>query len=123
MSRIGSRKTGPERAVARALRERGLTGWRRNRRVGGVELDFVWPGKRVALNVNGCFWHNHGCGRAHLPKSRHSFWRSKLSGNAERDARQLEVLSGNGWTVFVVWECSIKDGRLGETLDELGRAL
>lgn len=123
MSRIGSRHTKPEKAVAKELRERGLKGWRRYRKVDGIELDFVWSRQRIAVNVNGCFWHGHDCDRAGMPKSRRSFWRSKLEGNVERDARQLEILTGNGWTVFVVWECWLKDAPFAETMDLLQECL
>lgn len=123
MSKIGSRRTAPERHVARALRERRLVGWRRDRKVGGVELDFVWPRLQVAINVHGCFWHGHDCGRARIPKSHHSYWQAKLAGNVERDARQLEVLMENGWTVFIIWECDLKTPSFARTMDLLGERL
>jgi DNA mismatch endonuclease (patch repair protein) len=123
MSRIGSRRTGPERQVARALRERSISGWRRYRKIGGAEIDFAWPKERIALYVNGCFWHGHGCGRGKIPKTRHSYWRAKLEGNVERDARQLEALEQGGWTVFVVWECDLKSDVFPETIGRLEECL
>lgn len=60
--------------------------------------------------VHGCFWHRHeGCSLARMPKSRVEFWRSKLDGNQERDARKIKALLEAGWRVFVVWECELKD--------------
>lgn len=71
--------------------------------------DLVFPKKRVALFVHGCFWHRHpGCRKASLPKSRPEYWQSKFSTNVERDERVRIELEGRGWKVDIVWECETK---------------
>lgn len=109
MSRIRSSGTGPERAVAKALRRlRALKGWRRQHRTAGIRLDFAWPSERVALLVHGCFW--HACG-AHgsVPKSNRRFWRRKIARNRERDAGREAALKARGWRVVVFWEHQVRD--------------
>lgn len=113
MSRIRSKGTGPERALARALRRQGVTGWRQQRKLFGISVDFMWRAERVALMVNGCFWHAHaGCFR--LPRTRRAWWRHKLFGNAERDRRQTTIMREGGWHVVKVWECALHHMTAGE---------
>jgi len=71
--------------------------------------DMVFPSYRKIIFVHGCFWHQHNCAMgARLPKSRITFWRRKLEGNKERDAKIMYSLKKNGWSILVVWECQIK---------------
>ncbi len=71
--------------------------------------DIVFPGRRKAVFVHGCFWHQHeGCMRANVPKSRQDYWAPKLARNMARDAAAREALAVAGWGVFVVWECDLK---------------
>lgn len=105
MSRIKGRDTGPEMAVRRALRARGI-GYRVH--VAGLpgRPDVVLPGCRLAIFVHGCFWHRHpGCDGCSDPKSSSDFWQRKFRANVERDRRKTELLRRLGWTVGVVWEC------------------
>jgi DNA mismatch endonuclease (patch repair protein) len=105
MALIRGRDTKPEMRVRQALHAAGLRFRLHDRRLPGTP-DLVFPGRRIALFVHGCFWHRHpGCRAARLPKSRVDFWEPKLSGNVERDARQRVELEALGWTVMVVWEC------------------
>ena len=89
---------------------------------GSGELQDDWPGfldklgkedlsgRRVALFVHGCFWHQHpGCKAADRPKSRPDYWNRKLDGNVARDARHLVELAAAGWTALVIWECETRD--------------
>ncbi len=78
----------------------------------------MFRSRRAVVFVHGCFWHRHeGCALARTPKSRVEFWKAKLDGNRDRDARKLEALSQAGWRVCVVWECELKDqGGLAERL-------
>ncbi|MFZ2366546.1 MAG: very short patch repair endonuclease [Azonexus sp.] len=72
--------------------------------------DLVFRSRRAVVFVHGCFWHRHeGCSLARIPKSRVEFWKSKLDGNQERDARKIKALLDAGWRVFVAWECELKD--------------
>lgn len=110
--------TKPELLVRQRLREAGLTGYRLQWKVPG-RPDVAWPGKRVALFVNGCFWHR--CPRCNLalPKSNVEYWVVKFQRNVERDERNLRELEEAGWTVHVLWECQLKKGEVDHTFAEL----
>lgn len=70
--------------------------------------DLVFPGRRKAIFVNGCFWHQHNCPRGTRPASNTDFWEDKLSKNVERDRKNIAALTSAGWSVLVVWECETK---------------
>lgn len=109
MALIRSRDTKPEMRVRKVLHAAGLRYRLHDRRLPGVP-DLVFPSRRVALFVHGCFWHQHpGCKAARMPKSRLDFWGPKLMGNATRDARHLVELEASGWTPLVIWECETRD--------------
>lgn len=99
----GNRST--ELAMAKILRFAGLKGYRRHWNVVG-KPDFAWPSRKVALFVDGCFW--HGCPRCNRPsKSNLTFWQSKVANNRQRDIRVARWLRRNGWRVLRVWECAV----------------
>jgi DNA mismatch endonuclease (patch repair protein) len=85
----------------------GITGWRRNQRVFG-KPDFTFPNRKVAVLVDGCFW--HGC-RWHcrVPKSRRGFWTLKISRNKERDRKVNRMLRRQGWRVVRIWEHALRN--------------
>ena len=116
MRAVRSRDTGPEMIVRRFLHAAGLRYRLHDRRLPGVP-DLVFPSRRIALFVHGCFWHRHpGCAAARLPKSRLEFWEPKLAGNVERDKRNRAALEAAGWKVLVIWECETRDGAALEAL-------
>jgi DNA mismatch endonuclease Vsr len=97
--------TGPELALRRLLYQRGLR-YRVNARP-LVEIrrkaDLLFPGDRVAVFVDGCFW--HGCPDHYRPAVKNAdFWRQKINGNRARDAETNEKLLAAGWRVIRVWE-------------------
>lgn len=112
------KNTKPELLVRAHLREAGLTGYRLHWHVAG-RPDVAWPGKRVAVMVNGCFWHR--CPHCHpsTPATHAEFWAEKFRRNVERDRRNIETLEADGWTVHVVWECQLKKKTVGKTMGEL----
>jgi DNA mismatch endonuclease (patch repair protein) len=99
------RDTGPEVRLRSELHGRGLR-FRVNRRVeAGVRttVDIVFPRERVAVYVDGCFWHQcpeHGT----RPKTNGGWWSDKLDGNVARDRRNEAALAARGWQVIRVWE-------------------
>lgn len=105
----GNRST--ELVLAKALRRHGVTGWRRHLEIGlgpgNTRPDFVFMKQRVAVFVDGCFWH---CCPVHgtKPASRIDFWLPKLEKNRRRDRRVSAALRRQGWTVVRVWEHSVK---------------
>lgn len=100
----GNRST--ERAMARRLCEAGLTGYRKQWPIAG-KPDFAWPGLKVAVFVDGCFW--HGCPRCNRPaKSNIEFWRGKIDANRKRDIRVASKLRHQGWSVLRIRECKVE---------------
>lgn len=110
--------TKPELVLRTLLRTHGLTGYRLQWKVPG-HPDVCWPGKKVALFVNGCFWHR--CPRCNLPmpKSNVAYWSEKFKRNVERDERVRAQLEQSGWTVHTVWECELAKKRVDATVEEL----
>lgn len=107
MSRIrsqGNRAT--EMVLVRLMRAEGITGWRRRQAVFG-RPDFVFRKPRVAVFVDGCFW--HGCPKhGTWPKQNAAFWREKIGRNRARDRKVTRRLRAEGWTVVRIWEHALK---------------
>jgi DNA mismatch endonuclease (patch repair protein) len=95
-----------EMRMAALLRATGLSGWRRHLDLPG-KPDFAWPRRRLALFVDGCFWHGHTCGRNITPKSNASLWAMKIFATRRRDRRNTRALQRLGWGVLRVWECAL----------------
>ena len=76
--------------------------------------DLVFPRLRKIINVNGCFWHMHGCARCRVPSSSRAYWIAKMERNAARDKRTQRELRQAGWQVMVIWECQIGRSRTGQ---------
>ena len=109
MSRIRSRDTKPEIEVRKALSSLGLR-YRLYKKDLPGKPDIVVPKKKVAVFVNGCFWHQHeGCKRKSLPKSNKEYWEGKLKENVARQKRDIRLLEESGWKVCLIWECETKD--------------
>ncbi len=100
----GNRTT--EQALASAFRRFGVKGWRRHVDLPG-KPDFAFRKQRLAVFVDGCFWHN--CPRhGHMPRSNTSYWCKKLARNQERDRKVKRELTKRGWRVLRIWEHSVK---------------
>jgi DNA mismatch endonuclease (patch repair protein) len=105
MSRQKSRDTQIELGIRKALHAAGLRYRVHRKPVGGVrrEADIVFGSVRVAVFVDGCFW--HGCPQhATWPKNNAEFWRAKIEGNRRRDADTDERLLQAGWLSVRIWE-------------------
>ena len=107
MSRIRGRgNKDTELALIQLFRQHQITGWRRHRPVFG-KPDFVFPAARVAVFVDGCFWHR--CPKhATFPATRRAFWLKKLNANRTRDRRVNRELRRSGWSVIRIWEHDLK---------------
>ena len=88
------------------LRKNGITGWRRNYKLFG-KPDFVFLEKRVAVFVDGCFWHGHPQ-KCRIPKTNRQYWEMKILRNMKRDRLVTSTLRKKGWKVVRVWENSIR---------------
>lgn len=108
MSRVHTKNTSPELRVRQMAHGLGLR-FRLHRKDLPGTPDLVFPSRRVALFVHGCFWHRHpDCRKASLPKSRIEYWQSKFSRNVERDREVADRLRDAGWRTEVIWECETK---------------
>lgn len=107
MSRIRGRDTKMEVSFRKALWRAGLRGWRKH--WGPHRIDVAFVGRRVAIFLDGCFW--HGCPRHYRePKSNRRYWIPKIGANVERDGRTTEALQKEGWTVVRIWEHDLERG-------------
>ena len=114
MRRIRSADTGSERSLRSTLWKKGLR-FRKQYKVEGVRVDIAFPGPKVAVMVDGCFW--HGCPEHYRrPKSGHDYWDAKLERNRKRDARNNQALTSAGWTVIRIWEHEPQDQALKRVL-------
>jgi DNA mismatch endonuclease (patch repair protein) len=118
MAGIRGVNTRPEIAVRRLLFSLGYR-FRLHRRDLPGSPDIVMPGRRVAIFVQGCFWHLHaGCKYSKMPTTRADFWKEKLERNAQRDRGTTARLLDLGWRVLCVWECSTRAPRASAKLTE-----
>lgn len=101
----GARNRSTELRMIELFRLHGIKGWRRNARVFG-RPDFVFPKLRLAVFVDGDFWHGHPT-RFQLPRTRREFWRAKITLNRARDRVVTKTLRSKGWRVLRVWESSL----------------
>lgn len=87
-----------------------IIGWRRNYKIYG-KPDFVFLKKRIAIFVDGCFWHGHNC-RNTSPEDNKAYWGKKISKNIIRDIEVSDRLMSLGWTVIRIWECELKNPKI-----------
>ncbi len=113
--------TKPELIVRQRLRAAGLTGYRLQWKKAPGRPDIAFPGRKVAIFVNGCFWHRCPHCRPSTPKRNTEFWEAKFRRNVERDARALAELAEQGWTAITIWECELKRDRVDETMERVIR--
>lgn len=107
MSANKRKDTKPEIILRRALCDAGLSGYRLQWKVSG-RPDIAYPGRKIAIFINGCFWHRCPYCNLPLPKSNTNFWVDKFKKNQERDERDVQALEDAGWIVITIWECEIK---------------
>lgn len=109
MGRIRGKDTKPEMRVRKLVHSMGYR-YRLHRKDLPGNPDLVFPARRKAIFIHGCFWHRHPsarCRLARLPKSRLDFWFPKLEENHRRDKRNLSKLKALGWAAMTIWECQI----------------
>lgn len=115
MSKIQGKNTSPEVRLRKALWAAGLR-YRLHAKLPG-KPDVVFSGAKVAIFVDGCFWHGCPLHRV-MPKSNAVFWATKLGKNVERDRRNATELRRMGWRVKRVWEHQV-DGKLERIVKEI----
>jgi DNA mismatch endonuclease (patch repair protein) len=110
MRNIKSKGMKPELLVRRLVYRLGYR-FRLHRAELPGKPDLVFLGRRKAIFVHGCFWHQHpapDCRAAHTPRSNTDYWGPKLARNVERDAAAITALEQNGWTTLTLWECELR---------------
>lgn len=120
MSKVRSNNNkSTELALIKFFKENKITGWKRNYPVKG-HPDFVFLDKKIAVFVDGCFWHGHqNCRYFVMPKFNTEYWESKIKSNIIRDKTTYDSLSALGWNVLIVWECELKKNKRDITLEHL----
>jgi DNA mismatch endonuclease (patch repair protein) len=117
MKSVRSKDTKPEMLVRRYLHSAGFRYRLHDNGLPGCP-DLVFPARKKAIFVHGCFWHQHNiCRHGHAPKKRTEYWLPKLGRNVARDELAQLKLTELGWTSIVIWECELDD------LEEVGGRL
>jgi DNA mismatch endonuclease, patch repair protein len=106
MSRIRSTDTKPELALRRALWAAGVRGWRCQARTLPGKPDLAFTRWRVAVFVDGCFWHGHP--DYFTPGKSGAYWDAKIARTQERDRHANEALNDAGWRVIRLWDFEIE---------------
>lgn len=118
MASVKSRNTkSTELRFISILKDKGITGWRRNYPLTG-KPDFVFPRLKIAVFIDGCFW--HGCpSHCRMPSSNINYWNNKIEKNKIRDKKITKALKMKKWQVIRIWEHEIKTGELNRKLNRI----
>lgn len=121
MAAIHSKDThSTERRLRAGLASAGISGWRMNAKDLAGKPDFVFDDKKVAIFVDGCFW--HGCKCKRVSKTHRSFWKHKIETNIARDRKVSRVLRRQGWKVVRIKEHELK-ASVSKTVEKIQRIL
>ena len=107
-----------ELKLIQIFKENNIHGWRRNYKVKG-HPDFVFLNKKIAIFVDGCFWHGHNC-RNTKPKDNQEYWDKKRERNMKHDKEITEYFENRGWTVIRIWECELKKDNKNKSIETSG---
>ncbi len=99
------------------FKQNGIKGWRRNYKVKG-HPDFVFLSKKIAIFVDGCFWHGHDC-RNTRPADNSDYWQKKRERNIAHDKEINLLFEHRGWAVIRIWECELKKKNENSVVNKL----
>lgn len=111
MSAIRAKNTKPELLVRDLLRKNRLTNYRLHPKKLIGRPDIAFPRKKVAIFVNGCYWHGCPHCKLSLPKTHRAFWKNKIETNRKRDKRKNKELRALGWHPLTIWACRLRTER------------
>ena len=106
-----------ELKLIQIFKDNHITGWKRNYPVKG-HPDFVFLDKKIAVFVDGCFWHGHDC-RNTRPSDNAEYWSKKRERNIRHDKDITSLFEQRGWTVLRIWECELKKKNRDKLLDKI----
>lgn len=108
-SMIGNRSqnTKPELIMRAALTDLGIQDFELHPSIPGTP-DIAFEAEKIAVFINGCYWHRCPHCRPHFPKTNQEYWSAKFARNKSRDRRNAVILKELGWKVLVVWECKVR---------------
>ena len=122
MQAVKSKNTkSTELTLIKLFKDNGIKGWKRTYPVKG-HPDFVFLEKKVAIFVDGCFWHGHDC-RNTRPADNKEYWQKKRERNMQRDKETTAAFEKRGWTVIRIWECELKKKNQAKTLERIQAVL
>lgn len=109
MSSIKAKNTLPELLFRKALFANGIRGYRCHYKKAVGKPDICFVNRKIAIFINGCFW--HGCPKCKkkMPTTNSLFWETKINKNIERDQRKAQELTNAKWRVLIFWECEVKN--------------
>lgn len=113
MAAVKAKNTSPELALRRALHAQGIRGWRCHYKHAEGTPDLAWPALRVAVFVDGAFWHGHPS--RHKPGRSGEFWDKKIARNVQRDREADAALRATGWKVVRIWDFEVRRDLAGAT--------
>lgn len=108
MSANKAKNTTPEIELRKLLSRENIRGYRLNWKKAVGRPDIAFPKQKIAIFVNGCFWHRCPYCKPRLPKTHRNFWEQKFAKNKSRDKEKVATLRKDGWRVLTIWECQIK---------------
>jgi DNA mismatch endonuclease (patch repair protein) len=106
-----------ELRLVNLFKENRVLGWRQNYSIEG-RPDFVFLKKRLAIFVDGCFWHGHDC-RNTRPNDNANYWQLKRERNMRRDENVTALFESRGWKVVRIWECELRKANQATIIDKI----
>ena len=73
------------------------------------KADFFYKKRNLVVNINGCYWHNHGCVHSRIPEKNTNYWLSVFEKNKARDYENTKKLKALGYKIINIWECVLND--------------
>lgn len=116
MKAVKRRNTKPELALRKGLWAAGVRGWRCDYAKAPGRPDLAWPARKVAVFVDGAFWHGHPS--RHKPGRSGKYWDDKIAANVARDHRVDSELARSGWRVLRFWDFEVTKS-LPATIDQI----